>query len=301
MPRPSQTPEAHREERVSGCAPTAGCPTLRAMAKTTRPATRTQKARAHEPTVAGPTFESEHLERLADEGAAAWTKILRDRRDPHRRHAGEARPASSILEVMGWELQTAPVGLRRRTRPGLGCRRNRARHSVVFSVIATSAPSTAVWQRLRKNWANQSGIANASRRVIAGSSAQRLSMMKPIALPNFQVSRGVSDAGSTRRDRCRLPGPGGLRLQTLDPNTLRPSDVARLLEVASRVERMARGVRADEPSVQERGWTISAHDLRQKLKEGLVERVHERCLTRARCRDCREPSRFVALEHRERA
>ena len=58
------------------------------------------------------------------------------------------------------------------------------------------------------------------------------------------------------------------RLETLDPNALRPSDVARLLEVASRAERMARGVLADEPSVQERGWTISAGDLRRKLKEG---------------------------------
>ena len=178
MPRPSQTPEAHREERVSGCAPTTGCPTLRAMAKTTRPATRTQKARAHEPTVAGPTFESEHLERLADEGAAAWTKILRDRRDPHRRHAGEARPASSI----GGHGMGAPDGPRGST--------------------ATDPP----WARLPSE---------SSR---AFSCFQTLSRLRP---PRPQCGKGCG-----------------------------------------------KGVLADDPPVQERGWTISADDLRRKLKEG---------------------------------
>ena len=78
-----------------GCAPNTGCPTLRAMAKTSRADTRTRKARAPEAPAAAPT-EAEHLQRLADEGAAAWAEILRDRRDPHPRHAGEARHASSI-------------------------------------------------------------------------------------------------------------------------------------------------------------------------------------------------------------
>jgi hypothetical protein len=60
------------------------------------------------------------------------------------------------------------------------------------------------------------------------------------------------------------------RLETLDPNSLRPYDIARLLEIASRAERMARGV-LDEPVIQERPSMIRAHEIRRLLKqEGLL-------------------------------
>ena len=268
MPRPSQTPEAHREERVSGCAPTTGCPTLRAMAKTTRPATRTQKARAHEPTVAGPTFESEHLERLADEGAAAWTKILRDRRDPHRRHAGEARPASSI----GGHGMGAPDGPRGSTATDPPWARLPSESSKAFSCF----------QRYRDLSPLDRSVAKVAEKV--GKSVgycERLSTRhrwveratafddetdRVAQLRRFREVAAMQDRHAAIAAACL--DQGIQRLKTLDPNTLQPSDVARLLEVASRTERMARGVLADELSVQERGLTISAGDLRRKLKEG---------------------------------
>jgi hypothetical protein len=55
-------------------------------------------------------------------------------------------------------------------------------------------------------------------------------------------------------------------LEAMDPTTLRPNEVARLLEVASRVERMARGVLPDEPVVRP-GFHFNAEEVRRRLKE----------------------------------
>lgn len=61
------------------------------------------------------------------------------------------------------------------------------------------------------------------------------------------------------------------RLETIDTDTLRPADLARLLEIASRVERMARGVLQDEPEVHQSRVVFRADDIRAKLKaEGLL-------------------------------
>ena len=61
------------------------------------------------------------------------------------------------------------------------------------------------------------------------------------------------------------------RLKTIDASTLRPADLARLLEIASRVERMARGVLPDEPEVHQRRVVFRAEDIRAKLKaEGFL-------------------------------
>lgn len=60
-------------------------------------------------------------------------------------------------------------------------------------------------------------------------------------------------------------------LANLDPHSLRPNEIARLLEVASRTERVARGVLPDEPPVYEPGRVASADAIRALLKaEGLL-------------------------------
>jgi hypothetical protein len=55
-------------------------------------------------------------------------------------------------------------------------------------------------------------------------------------------------------------------LEAMDPTSLRPNEVARLLEVASRVERMARGVLPDEPVVRP-SFRFDAEEVRRGLKE----------------------------------
>ena len=60
-------------------------------------------------------------------------------------------------------------------------------------------------------------------------------------------------------------------VETMDPVSLRPTEVARFLEVASRAERMGRGVLPDEPVVQQRGMSFNADEIRRQLKaEGLL-------------------------------
>ncbi len=60
-------------------------------------------------------------------------------------------------------------------------------------------------------------------------------------------------------------------LANLDPHSLRPNDLARLLEVASRTERVARGVLPDDPPVVEPGRVFRADAIRALLKaEGLI-------------------------------
>ena len=61
------------------------------------------------------------------------------------------------------------------------------------------------------------------------------------------------------------------RLETLDAASLRPNEIARLLEIASRSERMARGILADEPVVVESRHHYRAEDIRKMLKvSGLI-------------------------------
>lgn len=61
------------------------------------------------------------------------------------------------------------------------------------------------------------------------------------------------------------------RLGSLDANSLRPNELARLLEIASRAERMARGVLPDEAVVHQRVSTLNADQIRRHLaEEGLL-------------------------------
>jgi len=61
------------------------------------------------------------------------------------------------------------------------------------------------------------------------------------------------------------------RLLSIDPDTLRPTEVARLLEIAAKAERVARGVLPDEPDVHEYRPVLRADLIRQTLKaEGLI-------------------------------
>lgn len=57
------------------------------------------------------------------------------------------------------------------------------------------------------------------------------------------------------------------RLATIDADSLRPNDIARLLEVASRAERMARGVVIEDPVAHQRGPVFNADEIRRHLKE----------------------------------
>ena len=60
-------------------------------------------------------------------------------------------------------------------------------------------------------------------------------------------------------------------LASLDPQSLRPNEIARLLEVASRAERVARGVLPDEPLAHQPGQVLRADAIRALLKaEGLL-------------------------------
>lgn len=62
-----------------------------------------------------------------------------------------------------------------------------------------------------------------------------------------------------------------LYLEGMDATSLRPSEVARLLEVATRAERMGRGVPPDDPAVQQSGMAFNADEIRRQLKaEGLL-------------------------------
>jgi hypothetical protein len=61
------------------------------------------------------------------------------------------------------------------------------------------------------------------------------------------------------------------RIEGLDAQSLRPSEVARLLEVASRAERIARGLLPDEPFVHEPPHAFRADAIKAMLKaEGLI-------------------------------
>jgi len=61
------------------------------------------------------------------------------------------------------------------------------------------------------------------------------------------------------------------RLETIDASSLRAADIARLLEIASRVERMARGVLPGEAAIHETYGVFRADEIRSKLKaEGFL-------------------------------
>jgi hypothetical protein len=64
------------------------------------------------------------------------------------------------------------------------------------------------------------------------------------------------------------------RLKTIDAAALRPNELARLLEVASRAERVARGILPDEPVLHDRGIAFNADAIRRQLRaEGLLQDV----------------------------
>jgi hypothetical protein len=61
------------------------------------------------------------------------------------------------------------------------------------------------------------------------------------------------------------------RLSTMEPSSLRPADISRLLEIASRVERMARGGLVADPSSQRAYGVFNADEIRARLTaEGLL-------------------------------
>jgi AraC-like DNA-binding protein len=60
-------------------------------------------------------------------------------------------------------------------------------------------------------------------------------------------------------------------LANLDPESMKAGEIARLLEIAARLERVSRGVIADEPPEHRLGVRINAEEIRAFLKaEGLL-------------------------------